>query len=78
MDRRWLWSTRFVVEKLRHGALSESAVFGYFLTVMTFRLSNVEAASLRMRGGYRRRSGGQLPRLACHTARTSTTSSRGT
>lgn len=31
-----------------------------------------------LRRGYRRRSGGPLPRLACQTARTSTTSSRGT
>ncbi|MFO0699555.1 MAG: hypothetical protein U0236_10015 [Nitrospira sp.] len=33
---RYLWSTRFVWERLRAGTLSEAASFGYFLAIMAF------------------------------------------
>lgn len=35
-DHRYLWSTRFVWERLRAGTLSEAAIFGYFLAIMAF------------------------------------------
>lgn len=35
-EHRFLWSTRFVREQLGANRLSDGAIFGYFLTIMTF------------------------------------------
>lgn len=35
-DHRYLWSTSFVRERLRVDGISESALFRYFLVIMTF------------------------------------------
>ena len=36
VDHRYLWSTRFVRERLRTEGLSEAALFRYFLVIMIF------------------------------------------
>ena len=36
LDHHYLWSTRFVCERLRVGGISEATLFRYFLAIMAF------------------------------------------